>query len=361
MNQPIYLLIAILLLLTTCSFEPPPEPLQRPGYVLSGGNVGDGFRKNRLTIVDPETWQIHHTVRLPRSWAKNFARDPQGRLWIGFSGSFDKNDNRLHVYSPVGELLRETKPCANPEAGISFAGGRAFVACSEDGTQGKVIAISLETLEVEQEIPLMFPNSTLLLISSAASEAGVIVAGLTSGPGETGYSIITIIDPQTLQIRAQLGPEEDVDIWQIIPKDERFYLINVGSWRRPRELANDVLVLDPGRSPTLTPLVSSPSPLWGAIEGDMLYTYHNPTWNQANSDPTRRISRLDLKSGQKETWLLPDEWNASDLAIVDGQIVLTRWGERNEKDGLYTFDAVTGQMFLLVAVPEAGRLMVAPK
>jgi len=124
-----------------------------------------------------------------------------------------------------------------------------------------------------------------------------------------------------------------------------FYLLNVGSWQQPREQANDVLVMEPGNPPKITPLALAPSPLWGAITGDVLYVYHNPTWNQANSDPKRQISRLDLTSKKVQIWQLPEGWDASDLAVIDGKVILVRWlGSGGAEDGLYEFDPASGQV-----------------
>jgi hypothetical protein len=351
-RQYVFSLIAALLLLPTACKVQNDEPLQRPGYVLSGYNVGAGFPDNTLTVFDPATWQMHRQISIPRSWAKNFSRDPQGRLWIGFSGNARKSDNRLQIYSPQGDLLKTLKPCVDPEAGISFAAGRAFVVCAEKGFSGEVVVLNLQTLAIEKTIALSLPDKPLLLVSSAASEEAVVVAG--SG-------VITLIDPRSLTVQAQLQPGENTDIWRIVPHKERFYLLNVGSWQQPRERANDVLVLEPGNPPRITPLALAPSPLWGAITGDALYAYHNPTWNQANSDPKRQISRLDLTSKEVQIWQLPDGWNASDLAVIDGKVVLARWlGSGGDEDGLYEFDPASGQVKQLLNVADASGV-IAPR
>lgn len=332
-----FVIAGLLLLPTACKVKVQSnKPLQRPSYVLSGYNASAGFSHNALTVFDAATWQKHRQVSIPRSWAKNFSRDPQGRLWIGFSGNIQKSDNRLQVYSPQGDLLKTLQLCVDPEAGISFAAGRAFVVCAEKGFSGKVVVLNLETLVIEKTIALSLSDKPLLLISSAASEEAVVVVG--SG-------VITLIDPRSLTVQAQLQPGENTDIWRIIPHKGRFYLLNVGSWQQPREQANDVLVLEPGNPPKITPLALAPSPLWGAVTGDVLYAYHNPTWNQANSDPKRQISRLDLTSKKVQTWQLPDGWDASDLAVIDGKVILVRWlGSSGVEDGLYEFDLASGQV-----------------
>jgi len=191
-----FVIAALLLLPTACKLKVQSnKPLQRPSYVLSGSNAGAGFPHNALTVFDAATWQMHRQISIPRSWAKNFSRDPQGRLWIGFSGNIQKSDNRLQVYSPQGDLLKTLQPCIDPEAGISFAAGRVFVVCAEKGFSGKVVVLNLETLAIEKTIALSLLEKPLLLISSAASEEAVVVVG--SG-------VITLIDPRSLTVQAQL-------------------------------------------------------------------------------------------------------------------------------------------------------------
>lgn len=354
MKRQALVLIAPLLLLAACQRTVQNTSLQQAGYVLSGDNVASGFRRNALTIFDRATWKVDRQVALPRSWAKNFSRDPQGRLWIGFSGNFQQTDNRLQVYSPQGDLLKTLGLCVHPEAGISFAAGRAFVACAENGFSGKVAVVNLETLAVEKTIELSLSDRNLLLTSSAASEEAVVVAG---------FGAIAVIDPRSLTVQTRLELGQNIDIWRIIPHQGRFYLLNVGSWQQPREQANDVLVLTPGNSPEIAPLALAPSPLWGAIEGNFLYTYHNPTWNQMNSDFQRQISQMDLSSGKVKIWALPNEWDASDMKVIDGKIILARWyGDSSEEDGLYQFNPMSGQLTKqLLNVADASGVLLPGK
>jgi hypothetical protein len=358
MNRRAALLLVLLILLTACQAAgSAPAARPSPVYVLSSVNSGD-LRHNTLTLIESSSWKVQRSVPLPPSWAQQISRDPQGRLWLGFSGTQNALDNRVQVYSPQGELLRDLQACADPGGGISFAAGRAFITCSERGFSGKVAVVNLDTLALETTLALSVPNAPLLLIASAADDSAVVVAGLTTGVEESSYSVIILIDPHTLAVRAQFPPRKNTDIWRIIPHQGRFYLLNVGSWRQPRDQANDVLVLDPSGPPSLSPLALAASPLWGAIEGDALYTYHNPTWNQPHSDPQRLLSRMDLRSGQVQTWMLPANWDASDLTVLDGQILLAHWeGRRGAADGLYRFDLASGQLQQLLKIADAARVL----
>ena len=98
-------------------------------------------------------------------------------------------------------------------------------------------------------------------MACARSDAAVVVAGATDGPDEGRYTVATLVDPRSLAVTARLPLGPDTDIWRIVAHGGRFYLLNVGSWRQPRDRASDILVLEPGDPPRPTPLVAAPSPL----------------------------------------------------------------------------------------------------
>ena len=53
-------------------------------------------------------------------------------------------------------------------------------------------------------------------------------------------------------------------------------------------------------------------------------------------------------------WSLPDNWNASDLAVIDGQVILAHWAGRGDaEDGLYRFDATSGDLIQQMTVIDA--------
>lgn len=354
-----FLSLLCILSLIACTHRPSLQTLPaHVGYVLSGQNVAGGFARNRLTLIDPYQMQVIRTVPLPRSWAKSFALDPDGNVWIGYSGDMRNSDRRVEVYSPSGDRLHTLTPCVDPEAGISFVGERAFIACAENGLRGKVVVLNRRTMQEEMSIPLEVPDAPLVLISSAANEQAVVVIGLTTGPEEASYSVLHWIDPQALTVRAQIPLGKNTDIWRVLSYQGRFFLLNAGSYRQPREQANDILVFTPGSPPQVTPLPASPSPLWGAIEGHFLYAYHNPTWNSTLTVPERWISRTDLSSGQVVTWTLPEKWDAYDLAVMDGRVFLAHWEYwgSDERDGLYQWNPDTGQVSLALPVADASGI-----
>ncbi|MFL5804470.1 MAG: hypothetical protein ACJ8CR_22340 [Roseiflexaceae bacterium] len=358
MNRRVFLLIVLALILTACGPAGRERPRSPDGANLLA-SVGQSTAGQSLTLIDPATWAVQHMVALPRSKVRQLSRDPLGRIWVGFYGTSTLIDNRVQVYSSDGDLLHELQPCQAPAAGISFAAGRAFIACALNGFSGQVVVLDLATMAIERTIDLKPANKALMLITSAADEHAVVVVGIAADPDQPSSDVITIIDPQTVAVRAQLNVGANTDIWRVIPHGGRFYMLNAGSWRQPREQANDLLVLDVTGAPTLTPVALTPSPVWGAIEGDVLYAYHNPVWDQPNSDSTRTISRLDLRTGAKQTWPLPQDWFAGDLAVLDDQILLSHQAGRGQADdGVYRFDPASGGLKRVLTSTNANQILL---
>jgi hypothetical protein len=357
MNRRTFLLIVLALILTACG---PARPLAPPSQHSANllASVGSSPDGQSLALIDPTTWTVQHSVALPRSQVRQLSRDRQGRIWVGFYGTSTMIDNRVQVYSSEGALLQELQPCQAPAAGISFAAGRAFIACALNGFSGQVVALDLATMAVERTIDLKSADGALMLITSAADEHAVVVVGLATDPEKPSSDVITIIDPQTLAVRAQLSAGANTDIWRVIPHDGRFYMLNAASWRQERDQANDLLVLDVTGVPTLTPLALAPSPVWGVLDGEVLYAYHNPVWDQLNNDSARALSRLDLRTGATQTWPLPQNWSAGDLVVLDGQILLShQTGRDTAADGVYRFDPASGGLQRLLAITGANSML----
>ena len=355
MKRCAMLLIVLALFLAACRSDLPmitrPDPT---AYVLVNSAERPGDQS--LLLIDPAGWATRRSVALPHSQVSRLSRDPQGRLWVGFSQLTTMLDNRVRVYSPAGDMLHELQPCQAPSAGISFAAGRAFIACSQNGFSGQVAVVSLATLAVERTIDLALPDAALLLATSAADEQAVVIVGLAVQAARPAYNVITVLDPQTLNVRAQLNAGADTDIIRIIAHGGRFYMLNSASWRQPRERANDLLMLDAGAAPRLTTLPLATSPVWGAIEGGALYSYHNPGWDAANQDDQRLVSRLDLATGAVQTWPLPPKWDAADMMMLGGQVMLAHPTGPGEAAGVYRFDPATGQLQQALAVSNPFQL-----
>jgi hypothetical protein len=230
-------------------------------------------------------------------------------------------------------------------------------------------AVDLETLSSVQDVQLQVPDAAYFLESSYADDDFLIVAGGIS-PADpmmrknlSGDSTVTILNPVSLAVISQLHLP-DADIWRILRRLEAFYLLNTGSWIRDRypSTAADIFVLTPGSVPKVEPLAVAPSPYVGDIDGNVLWTFHNPTLNQPNKDPKRQISRLNLISGQKMIWPLPMNWRVDDLKLIDERIILARWrSSTDDEDGLYEFDPRTGEVNMILNVPDASHVIVEPR
>jgi hypothetical protein len=357
------LIIGILIVfLAGCRRSPATSPAldalpAAPLYVIAGGNVGDGFRSNALTVVDATTLSKAGRTALAHSWIQNPALDPSGRIWIGYAGDMSVTDRRLQILGPDGKLETELTPCVNPEGGIQFTGSKAFVLCSEDGFSASVVRIDLGSLQTEQSVPLSATNGIFLLLSSGADAHSLLVAGLGSGPDDTSYTTIFILSLPDLSVTAQVDLGPDTYISAILPHEGRFYLLNTASWR-PDSRAADLLIFDPRQNEIVESLMVAPAPLWGAFQDDMLWIFHNPFWGQPNDDPTRAISRIDTATGESRTWPLPDNWRGYDLEVVNNQVFLASWQARSDADdGIYSFDPDLGDLTLRLAIPDASAIL----
>jgi len=330
------------------------------GYLLAGDNFGTGFSGNALAIWDVDTMQVLQTVDLPNSRAAGFSRDPVGRLWIGLSGDMQRGDNKVLVYSPEGVLLKTLQLCTDPEAGITFAAGRVFIACTEDGFKGKVVVLDGESLAPVKELEFSVPGGPYYLTANAATEQRVVLAGMTTGADpNSSYAALVVIDPRTLAVEGPVVLGAGTDIWSILPDGERFYLLNVASAHASAETRRDLLVLEAGAPLTWTVQnLPEASPLWGIISGKSLYAYHNPGWNTTQVLSQRAVTRWDLETGATERWSLPDEFDGGSVAVVDGRPCLTHWQYAPESEhGLYCLD-VTGQWQLMLPFKEALRVII---
>ena len=176
----------------------------------------------------------------------------------------------------------------------------------------------------------------------------------------SGDSTVTILDPQSLAVISQVRLP-DADIWRILRRLEKFYLLNAGSRIRNRDSGyqNDIFSLTPGGVPNIEVLAVAPSPYVGDLDGSVLWSFHDPMLNQPNNDSRRQISRFDEASHQKMIWSLPKNWRVDDLKVIDGRVILARWDSRtNSEDGLYEFDPGTGRAEMILNVPGASQVIL---
>ena len=334
------------------------SPRPRTLYVVS--TAGEANKRNTLSIVDVPSWRISTTVRLRYPQPRSVAVDPVGRVWVTYSAGRDPAaQDRVQVLADSGKLLATLDSCRGPEAGIAFAAGRAFVACSEDGRSGRVNVLDATTLASIGTIQIPAPTGDAYFLTAiAASDTRVVLAGMTKGP-DAGrrYAAITTLDPMRLAVTWQSKPIADLDVWSIVPYASDFLLANVASAesRDPTRRA-DVMRLRPGNQ--LDRITVTPSPLWAAVADDVLYLYHNPSWNSVSASTARALSSYHLTRHTMTQWDLPDGFDAGAIAVLGDRIALaspdTGPGRRA---GVYAFDV--RDRVLVDPIPLAGAEKLA--
>lgn len=377
MSKSLLLLIAACMLCYTallgaCAAPTAPQATLQPvptgftigtdisGYVLAGENEAQGFRNNQIALFEFAASSVAvNRLLLHQSAVHDFAQDAAGNIWLGYAGGMDFSDDRVQILNDRLEQVQEIHPCENPDGAIRFSAHWSFVICSENGFAGTVAVLDPSSYAVSATVTLELGDNPFLITASAINDSYLVVAGLTSGPEDTSYTALFVIDVNTHQIIDRLGPLPDTDIWTILPYRDEFLLLNVGSWHAPAGEANDLLQLVPGSSSSLTAMPFFPSPLWGVIVDDTLYAFHDQSFNQPNELAQRWVSKLDLPTNQAERWPLPDGWNAGDVDFAAGKLLLTHWeGNSDDVDGVYSFDFETTRLRLLTNMADASRLLV---
>ncbi len=353
----------LLLLLAACARPTATPVLADVGYLLAGANTSEVFARQRLALfdaraaaTDPDAPLTPTLTRdLPRARIRHLAHAPDGTLWLGLSGDFNRDDDRVLVYAADGTLLKTLHPCTNPDAGINFAAGHAFIACAENGFAGSLVMVDMASYQTVARLPLALENAPALLTGSAADEQTVLITTMTTGPDpQRSYAHLFVVDAATLTLRASLPLGPDTDVWTVLPGAGRFYLLNVASARATDTPRPDVFLFDPQTQSLEAHTLPMASPLWGALRGNRLYTYHHPGWNTTQPQTWRALSAVDVSTWQGESWPLPDAFDAGALAIWDERPCLTYaspWAVETEH-GLYCLSE-DGTLKLRVAFPGA--------
>src|SRR5262245_3123744 len=334
------------------------SPWPRTLYVVSTAGTANG--RDTLSIVDVPSWRISTTVRLPYPQPRSVTVDPVGRVWVTYSARREPTaEDRVQVLADSGKLLATLDSCRGPEAGIGFAAGRAFVACSEDGRSGRVNVLDATTLAPIGTIRIPAPTGDAYFLTAiAASDTRVVLAGMTKGPDPTRrYAAITTLDPRRMTVAWQSEPIADLDVWSIVPYGSEFILANVASAesRDPSQRA-DVLRLGPGNR--LDRITVAPSPLWAAVADDVLYLYHDRSWNSVSASTVRALPSSPLTRHTVTQWDLPDGFAAGAIAVLGNRIALASADAGpGRRAGVYAFDLQ--DRMLVDPIPLAGAEKLA--
>jgi hypothetical protein len=329
-------------------------------YVLSVADDAGRHGRSTLGIVDVPSWRLTETVPLLSSTARSLAVDPQGRPWVAYAGRHERTDDRVQIITQAGEPPRTLRSCTNPEAGIAFAARRAFIACTQNGLGGRLDVLDANTFARLDTVPVPPPaGGAYYLTAIAASETRVVLVGMTRGSDpKRRYAAITTLDPVRLSVTWQSDPIADLDVWSIVPYGDDFLLAKVASGDSDEgHKRADVLRLRPTN--TLDRIAVAPSPLWSAVADDVLYLYHNPSWNSVSTSPTRALSAYHLSKRTIIRWPLPDGFDAGGIAVVGNKIVLASSAPGHERQsGIYAFDI--GNKLLIDPIRLPGAEKVVP-
>ena len=309
----------------------------------------------RMSIIDLDTWEILRQVPLPSSYVRqSFARNSDGTLWIGYTGD-GFSDDRMQIFQPDGNLKRTFYPCLNPGSGIYPGETQTLLICDELGFFGTVAMVDNASLRVTSSYSLTLPHHDLVYQSGGDAD-NLFVFGMTKGRGDNcGYIGTSILDTQTGALKEQLPVLPCTMLSDVVTYHDDYYLLNSASWQEDDDVANDDVYLVHKDTWTMTtPItIAYHAPTWGVVVGDDLYTYHDPSWNQALTTPERAMARTSLKTGEGKVWTLPDFFWVGDMIVADGKILLA------ETNGVFEFDPESGEVIQRVELDYARLMAVA--
>jgi hypothetical protein len=207
----------------------------------------------------------------------------------------------------------------------------------------------------------------MMYLSSYLHQNELIVFGITRN--ESQYSEpgcqLQILDPTTLLRTRCIDTQNNlVAPSRFIKIDhDTIYILNkssafLESENRP---ATDIFRYRTGDK-ELTPLANfGRAPEMGTILDGYLYTVHN-IWDSyyLTEDATTRIHKTNLTTWESTYWEYEFfEWRyIGDIATVDGQILVTRFGHDDvTKEGLYRLNTTTGDLTMVAALPGVSMIL----
>ena len=209
-------------------------------------------------------------------------------------------------------------------------------------------------MEVEEELTLQNPESNFLVVGSQHLGDRLIVTASTAGPESQNrpHFGIAVIGIENFRVEDLAGQIPVGHAWGIVPYNDKALLLNIASYRSEPEGRRDIIVLDPENPRDLDFItLDTPSPTWGVIDKDVLYLYHNPEHNQANTDPVRTFTQYNLLNGDSESWPLPDNFDARDMLLLDEKAIL---GGRR---GIYEVNPETRELTQLIDLPNVEKMI----
>jgi hypothetical protein len=308
-----------------------------PGYLIAGQDENFNFSNNSIMLFDSTTLSQISVNDLPNSNIQTGELDTDGNLWIGLSGGTSWDDDRVVILNPMGKQIAEIHACLFPTAGIWFYGQKAYVVCRDTGFISTIVQIDAVNFKVEKKITVELGSDIpFVATSSRLLDSYLVIGGSTHGPDETlPYSALITVDLATFTVYGKMELGAGTDTWSMVPYRNKLYLLNVGNLKVSGQ---DILILDVEKQKiTETISLGMPSPLWGAVSNDILYTYHNGGWNSIYSPSERAICQLNLINHEQHCQSLTNNFNAYDLDVINGKPCITHWGD-SQPGGLYCLD-----------------------
>jgi hypothetical protein len=144
------------------------------------------------------------------------------------------------------------------------------------------------------------------------------------------------------------------NIWSVLPYAGNFYLLNAQGKDDPERA--DLIVVSPTGQKVLDSIpFPTPSPLWGVISGQTLYSFHNAAWNSTSMSPERFLCKTDLITYKQACLALPDDFAAFSIEMVGGNPCIAQWGN-DQPGGLSCLE--NGKLNLKLAYENASLIVV---
>lgn len=308
------------------------------GYLIAGLNENMNFAGNGMLVFDPTDFSKIMELPLPKSRIETANIAPDGTLWLGLSGGSSWENDRVVVLDTAGNELSEIHACLFPTAGIWFYNDRAIIVCRDTGFFATIAEINLSTFAVERKLQIKISDQQpFMAVSSGLSGSSLGVIGLTAGPQESlTYSVLSIVDLDTFSVSGMIDLGAGTNIWSVLPYEGRFLLLNAQGKDDPQK--QDMILVTPNDKKIEKAItLPTPSPLWGAIADEVLYSFHNSGWNSIFVSPDRFLCSTNLVTYQQSCLQLPENFYSYGMEIIGGNPCVTHWGDEGSS-GLYCLE-----------------------
>lgn len=366
LTRALWMLGVMAILLSSCASEnsatgsraiekTPPE---NTGYLISGRYEAGNFAGNGMLVFDPTDFSEIKELPLPKSRVATANMAPDGNLWFGLSGGSSWKDDRVVVLDPAGNQLAEIHACPYPTSGIWFFNHRAIIVCQDTGFFGTIAEINMSNYSVERRLQIKISDEMpFIAVSSGVSGSSLGVVGLTNGPQESlAYCVLSIINLDTFSVSGMVDLGAGSNVWSVLPYEGKFLLLNAQGKDDPEK--RDMIWVTPNDQKIEKAVtLQTPSPVWGVIEDDFLYSFHNSGWNSTLVSTDRFLCSTNLDTYQQACSPLPDGFDTYGIRIIAGYPCLIYWGG-DRSTGLYCLES--GKLELKIKYEFASLVVLSP-